>query len=88
MAPCFTPYAGGRVGFWRLHDDLRAVRSMTDARFQSIPPSDNGTSHYPGMVKVRIGQTERAVHCYGWGAEAERRAEDLARKIIGEGVDE
>jgi len=61
---------------------------MTDPRFISIPPNDNASARYPGMVKVRIGETERCVQCLGWGAEAERRAEDLARKITGEGVDE
>jgi hypothetical protein len=57
---------------------------MTDHRFESIPPGRD----YDGMVKVRIGETERCVQVYGWGAEAERRAEQLARKITGEGVDE
>jgi len=55
-----------------------------DPRFTSIPPGRD----YEGMVKVRIGNSDRAVQVYGWGPKAERRAEKLARKIMGEGVEE
>jgi len=61
---------------------------MNDPRFQSIPPNDSPSASYAGMVKVRLGQTDRAIQVYGWGAEAEKRAEKLARKIMGEGVEE
>jgi len=56
---------------------------MTDPRFQSIPPGRD----YEGMVKIHIGG-ERCVQVYGHGAQAERAAEKLARKIMGETHDE
>lgn len=52
--------------------------------FDDIPPS----SHYPGMVKVRVGETMKVVQVLGWGAKARREAEKLARKLAGPGVDE